>query len=140
MLLLLPLLLLPLVVLAVHRGGVAPLAAVVAAAAAAHPATQHGREDDLDAVQARGQVGPWEAQAHAHPGEQETEQGPAGEELHPGGPRCDMRSAAGPGGKVYTGVHPRARERERERERGKTRASRARVCVPASGGAVACGE
>lgn len=59
--LLLLLLLLPLQMggLAVHCGHVALLAAVVAAAGGgAHPAAAHGREDDLDAVQVGGEVGP----------------------------------------------------------------------------------
>lgn len=78
---LLPLLLL-LLVLTVDRGHVSLLTAVVASPAAAHPAAHHGREDDLNAVQVGGEVGPWKT--HRHLGEEEQQQGRrAGDELHP---------------------------------------------------------
>lgn len=66
-------------VLAVDRGDVPLLTAVVAAPTAAHPAAQHGRKDDLNAVQVGGEVGPWKT--HTHLGEEEQRQ--AGDELHP---------------------------------------------------------
>lgn len=50
--------------LTVHRGNVSFLTAVVAAPAAAQPAAHHGCEDDLDAVQVGGEVGPWETHTH----------------------------------------------------------------------------
>lgn len=67
--------------LAVDRGDVTLLAAVVAAAAAAHPAAPHRREDDLDAVQAGSQVGPWKAHTHLDDEEQQRNQW-ARDELH----------------------------------------------------------
>lgn len=72
--------------LAVHRGHVSLLAAVVAAPAVAHPATQHRGEDDLNAVQAGGEVGPWKANTHLGEKEQQQQQqqqSRAGDELHP---------------------------------------------------------
>lgn len=51
---------------AVDCGHVTLLAAVVAAVATAHPMAPHRREDNLDAVQAGGQVGPWKAHTHLH--------------------------------------------------------------------------
>lgn len=68
--------------LAVDRRDVTLLAAVVAAVAAADPAASHRREDDLDAVQAGGQVGPWEAHTHLREEEQQRRTQLAGDELH----------------------------------------------------------
>lgn len=67
--------------LAVDRSDVSLLTAIVAAPAAAHPAAQHGCEDDLNAVQVGGEVGPWKT--HTHLGEKEQQQRQAGDELHP---------------------------------------------------------
>ena len=67
--------------LAVNCGDVSLLAAVVAVPAVAHPAAPHGCEDDLDAVQVGGEVGPWKA--HTHLDEREQQQRQAGDELHP---------------------------------------------------------
>ena len=67
--------------LAVDCSDVTLLAAVVAAVAAAHSAAPHRREDDLDAVQAGGQVGPWKAHTHLHEEEQQRKQ-LAEDELH----------------------------------------------------------
>lgn len=67
--------------LAVDCGDVTLLAAVVAVAAAAHPAATHRREDNLDAVQAGSQVGPWKAHTHLDEEEQQRNQR-AGDELH----------------------------------------------------------
>lgn len=67
--------------LAVDCSDVTLLTAVVAVVAAAHPAAPHWSEDDLDAVQAGGQVGPWKAHTHLHEEEQQQKQ-LAGGELH----------------------------------------------------------
>lgn len=69
-----------LLVLTVDGGGVTLLTVVVAAAATAHPPTHHGGENDFDAVQVGGKVGPWSTATHRDLGEQE--QHCAGEELH----------------------------------------------------------
>lgn len=45
--------------LAVDRGDVSFLTAVVAASTTTQPAAHHGSEDDLNAVQVGGKVGPW---------------------------------------------------------------------------------
>lgn len=59
----------------------------MAAPATAHPATQHGRKDDLNAVQVGGEVGPWETNTHLD--EREQQQREARDELHPASARCD---------------------------------------------------
>lgn len=66
--------------LAVDSCDVSLLTAVVATATVAHPAAQHGREDDLDAIQVGGEVGPWKAHTHLDEEQQQTQ---AGDELHP---------------------------------------------------------
>ena len=45
--------------LAVDRGDVSLLTAVVAASTTAHPAAHHRREDNLNSVQVGGEVGSW---------------------------------------------------------------------------------
>lgn len=70
-------------VLAVDCGDVPLLTVVVAAPTTAHPVAPHGREDDLDAVQVGGEVGPWKTHTHLGEKEQQQQQSQAGDELHP---------------------------------------------------------
>lgn len=51
-------------ILTVNSGDVSSLTAVVAASTATDPAAEHRSEDDLNAVQVGGEVGPWETHTH----------------------------------------------------------------------------
>lgn len=67
--------------LAVDLGHVSLLAAIIATPSRAHPAAHHRCEDDLDAIQVGGEVGPWKT--HTHLVEKGQQQRQARDELHP---------------------------------------------------------